>query len=52
MVLAEECSRIGASRHGPDLHLRMRKQQSEQLSARIASGASPPQPSVTRMSMP
>ena len=39
MVLAEECSRIGASRHGPDLHLRMRKQQSEQLSARIASGA-------------
>ena len=37
MVLAEECSRIGASRHGPDLDLRMRKQQTEQLSARIAS---------------
>ena len=35
MVLAEECSRIGACRHGPYRHVRMRKQQPEQLSACI-----------------
>ena len=39
MVLAEECSRIGAGRYDPDLHLRMGKQQPEQLSACITCGA-------------
>jgi len=35
MVLAEEGSRIGACRYGPDLHVRVGKQQPEQLSACI-----------------
>jgi hypothetical protein len=35
MVLAEECSRAGARRHGPDLYMRMGKEQPEQLSACI-----------------
>ena len=40
MVLAQERSGVGARRHGPNLHLGMPEQQPEQLSARIASGAS------------
>jgi len=39
-VLAQEGSGVGARRYGPNLYLGMREQQSEQLSARIASGAS------------
>ena len=39
MVLAEECSRIGACRHGTYRHVWMGKQQPEQLSACITCGA-------------
>jgi hypothetical protein len=38
VVLAEECSRIGACRYGSNLHLGMGKQQAEELSACITSG--------------
>jgi hypothetical protein len=38
VMLAQECSRICARRHRPNLHLGMGEQQSKQLSARIAGG--------------
>ena len=52
MMLAEECSRIGAGRYEPRPPLEDGKQQPEQLSARIASGAATAARKVTRMTMP
>jgi hypothetical protein len=38
VMLAQECSGIGACRQRPNLHVRMCEQQPEQLSARISGG--------------